>query len=353
MPAAIFNNDAVKILKNKLRFKDGTDLTNTKITELNDLTLPAGPDTLVARTSTDILTNKTLTDALLTAGGTLDVTAAGNFTIAGSLGANVLTLGGASSTVTIPGSMQVQGTLTWVDTTDLRVTDNNIEINFGGNDISAEGAGISIVRTGTDGSLVYEDALASKFKLGALGSEVEIANVSSTQSFSNKSIDADTNTITNIDNNDIKAAAAIAVNKLAATTGNRALVSDASGFIAASSATDTELGYVSGVTSSIQTQLNSKAVIEDVFKVASSSGTFTAVADTTHIVNTSSTDATVTLPAAAANRFVRIKDNGNANTNNILVNPASGNIDGSSEDTRDSDYASVVYVSDGTDWYKL
>ncbi len=57
-------------------------------------------------------------------------------------------------------------------------------------------------------------------------------------------------------NADVAAAAAIALNKLAATTASRALVSDASGFVTASSVTSTELGYVSGVTSSIQTQIN-------------------------------------------------------------------------------------------------
>jgi hypothetical protein len=41
-------------------------------------------------------------------------------------------------------------------------------------------------------------------------------------------------------------------------TASRALVSDGSGKVAVSAVTDTELGYLSGVTSSIQTQLNSK-----------------------------------------------------------------------------------------------
>ena len=42
-------------------------------------------------------------------------------------------------------------------------------------------------------------------------------------------------------------------------TASRALVSDGSGQFAASAVTSTELGYVSGVTSAIQTQLNNKA----------------------------------------------------------------------------------------------
>ena len=41
-------------------------------------------------------------------------------------------------------------------------------------------------------------------------------------------------------------------------TGNRALVSDGSGYVSASSVTNTELGYLSGVTSGIQTQINGK-----------------------------------------------------------------------------------------------
>lgn len=49
-----------------------------------------------------------------------------------------------------------------------------------------------------------------------------------------------------------------AVSNLSAITANRALVSDGDGLPTASSVTNTELGYVSGVTSAIQTQLNGK-----------------------------------------------------------------------------------------------
>jgi len=61
---------------------------------------------------------------------------------------------------------------------------------------------------------------------------------------------------TNLANANIDASAAIAVSKLAALTASRAVVSDGSGFISASSVTSTEIGYVSGSTSNIQTQLN-------------------------------------------------------------------------------------------------
>ncbi|UOF83102.1 caprin-2 domain protein [Caudoviricetes sp.] len=69
-----------------------------------------------------------------------------------------------------------------------------------------------------------------------------------TQTFTNKSIDADTNTLTNIENADIKAAAAIAVNKLAAVTASRALVSDGSGFVSPATTTSTQIGYLSAAT---------------------------------------------------------------------------------------------------------
>lgn len=53
----------------------------------------------------------------------------------------------------------------------------------------------------------------------------------------------------------IDAAAAITLSKLAALTASKALVSDGSGVITASAVTSTELGYLSGVTSAVQTQL--------------------------------------------------------------------------------------------------
>ena len=107
--------------------------------------------------------------------------------------------------VIITGDLTVNGTTTTINTTNLDVTDQNITINDNGNDASAEGAGLTVERTGTDGSIVYEDALASKWKAGALGSEIEIVNVSSAQTLTTKTIDADNNTISNIADAEITA----------------------------------------------------------------------------------------------------------------------------------------------------
>ena len=65
-------------------------------------------------------------------------------------------------------------------------------------------------------------------------------------------------TASSIVNADVSATAAIAYSKLAALTASRALVSDGSGVVSVSTVTSVELGYMSGVTSAVQAQLNSK-----------------------------------------------------------------------------------------------
>jgi len=101
-----------------------------------------------------------------------------------------------SDNVIMSGDLNVNGTTTTINTTNLDVTDKNININDGGNDASSEGAGLNVERTGTDGSFVYEDALPTKFKLGALASEVEVVDVSTGQTFTNKTMAFGSNTFT-------------------------------------------------------------------------------------------------------------------------------------------------------------
>lgn len=59
-------------------------------------------------------------------------------------------------------------------------------------------------------------------------------------------------------NADVANAAAIALSKLAALTASKAVVTDGSGLLSAATTTATEIGYVNGVTSAIQTQLDAK-----------------------------------------------------------------------------------------------
>jgi hypothetical protein len=98
--------------------------------------------------------------------------------------------------VIITGDLTVNGTTTTINTQTLDVEDANVTINKNGNDISAEGSGLTIERAGTDGSLIYEDALASKFKAGSVGSEIELVNVSSSQTITNKNLKSNTNLLT-------------------------------------------------------------------------------------------------------------------------------------------------------------
>lgn len=96
-----------------------------------------------------------------------------NVTVAGPLVVNGGTV--------LNGNLTVNGTLTTINTTTTNVVDPNVTLNFGGTDSTAEGAGLTIARTGTAGSIVYADALSSKFKVGQLGSESEVITASTTQ----------------------------------------------------------------------------------------------------------------------------------------------------------------------------
>ncbi len=99
--------------------------------------------------------------------------------------------------------------------------------------------------------------------LPALTTDDTLAMVALAQTFDNKTIvhtnGASGNTISGLTNATIDASAAIETSKLEALTANRATELDASGFIVASAVTNTELNHLSGVTSAIQTQIDSKS----------------------------------------------------------------------------------------------
>jgi hypothetical protein len=90
--------------------------------------------------------------------------------------------------VTVNGNMTVNGTTTTFNSTTVDSVDPNVTINKTGNDATSEGAGFTVDRTGTKGSLIYGTALTSKWALGELGSEAEVATVSHTQTFTNKTL---------------------------------------------------------------------------------------------------------------------------------------------------------------------
>lgn len=150
--------------------------------------------------------------------------------------------------VTITGDLTVNGTTTTVNSQTLDVVDSNITVNKNGNQASADlnDAGLTVeMSDATDAIIGYDSTLASKFRIGEVGSAVEIADVSSVQTFINKLIDADQNTITNIDNADIKVAAGIDAAK-----------------IADGSVSNTEYQYIGTLTSNAQDQLDNKQPLD-------------------------------------------------------------------------------------------
>lgn len=259
------------------------------------LSLPNATDTLVARATTDTLTNKSISGATNTfsnipnsattatasatastivardsssntavnklivnagPGAGIDVAAAGLFEIGTSVGANNILLGSSGSTVVIPGDLTVQGTTVTIDVTNLDVEDKNITVNVGGNDASSEGAGLTINRTSTDGSLIYAVSAATRFKIGDLGSEIEVADISTAQTLTNKTIAVASNLITG--------------------TANRAVQFNGSGNLIASTVLSSELGFLSGVTSQVVGTTDARTLTSKTISVASNDITGTS-----------------------------------------------------------------------------
>ena len=108
------------------------------------------------------------------------------FTSASTVGDSSITDDG--TTVTIGGNLVVSGTSTTVNSTTVEIGDNIISLNGSG----AANAGL-VVRDTTAASLVSGSLLwnttTDKWIAGPLGSEIEIATISGTQTLTNKTID--------------------------------------------------------------------------------------------------------------------------------------------------------------------
>lgn len=198
-----------------------------------------------------------------------------------------------------------------------------------------------------------------------------------------------------ITNSEINAAAAIAFSKMENLTASRALVSDGSGDVSVSAVTATELGYLDGVTSNIQTQINGAltnpmdAVGQVIYGGASGvatklaagttgqvltssgagaptwetpSGSISVVAissnvtltnNSVNLVDTSSARS-LTLPSPVSGARITVKDaDGTANTNNItIVRDGSENIEGvAASRILQTNWGCWTFFSDGTDWF--
>jgi len=141
------------------------------------------------------------------------------------------------------------------------------------NIIISQGSGANVTIPNGKTKLVFTDGAGSgaavtdgldKIDLGSNstlnGGGFSDVTASSTTTFTNKTFDANGtgNSISNIEDADISASAAIAFSKMENLTASRALVSDSNGDVSASAVTDTEIGYLSGLASNLQTQINAK-----------------------------------------------------------------------------------------------
>lgn len=131
-------------------------------------------------------------------------------------------------------------------------------------------------------------------------------------------------------NSDINTTAAIARSKLAALTANQAMITDASGFDTTSVTTATELSYVHGVTSPIQTQINSITGSGITSLTGDVTGTGPGAAVTTisnlAVTNAKIANATIDLTTKVTNKLPIANGGTNSSTalNNNRVMQSSG-----------------------------
>ena len=192
--------------------------------------LPTVSGTLVGSGDTNTVTNTMI------ANSTMTISDDSSTTVSFPLGAGFTLLGGSGITTSLNGSEMTIATDGGVVTETSTDTLTNKSLNFANNTFTTTFA-----------------------QLNTAVSNATLVDLDDTQTLTNKGIDSDNNTITNIVNAGIKSSAAIAFSKMADLTASRALVSDGSGDVSVSAVTSTEIGYLDGVTSAIQTQLDTKA----------------------------------------------------------------------------------------------
>jgi hypothetical protein len=110
--------------------------------------------------------------------------------------------------VILEGDLTVQGAITSIESATLQVTDANVVVNKDGNLASADsaGAGITVeMSDATDAAVSFDSSLASKFKIGEVGAQHQIVSTAHAQALTNKTIDADSNTISNLEVDNLKA----------------------------------------------------------------------------------------------------------------------------------------------------
>ena len=136
-------------------------------------------------------------------------------------------------------------------------------------------------------------------------------------------------------------------------TASKALVSDSGGKVAASSVSSTTLGYLDA-TSSVQTQIDGKQKVVAIENVSNSITLSSAYDQRVLLANTTSSAISITGFAATAGFQVTIIDyTGNSNVNYItFVRSGSQKIQGLASDyVMKASFGTWVFTFDGTDWW--
>ena len=293
------------------------DVSN--ITTPRTLTLVDGSTTLVGTNLTQTLTNKTFNDSTTIFQDNSDNTKQLQFQLA-----SITT--STTRTLTIP---DANTTIVGIDVSQILTnksidSDNNTITNIDNNAIKAAAA--------IDATKIADGSISNTEFQQLNGITSSVVGISDTQTLTNKSIDADNNTITNIDNNAIKASAAIDATK-----------------IANGSISNTEFQQLNGITSSVVGISDTQTLTNKTFVDAST--TFQDNSDNTKQMQfqlssiTTSTTRTITIPDAdttlvgiATNQTLTNKtfgDDLDMNSNKI-INVATP--------TNDNDVVNKVYV---------
>lgn len=181
-------------------FDPSTGLITASVVTTDELELLSGISggDILTEDNVKTVSGKTLAqDVVFDADNTRDIGSSGvkakDAYLAGQLNAASASISGD---VTISGNLYVQGSGTEVITEELLVEDPTITVNDGGDDTTAEGAGLVVERASTNAQLIHANASATKFRAGAAGSEVDLVGTSSAQTLTSKTLVVASNTIT-------------------------------------------------------------------------------------------------------------------------------------------------------------
>jgi hypothetical protein len=233
------------------------------------------------------------------AGGDIDFSPAGAYSIGASVGANTLTLGGATSTVRIAGDLDVVGTLNRVTETELLIEDKAIIVASGSaNAAAAAGAGLIVDIATGDMAFLYQ---ANGENIGGVD---------------------------------------------ASSSGDIFVASGSAGLI------DVQAAAFYGDGSNLTNV--SATGLEETVQSVSSTGTINISNGLQVLADASAASITLTLPSAGTveGKMLKIKrSEGSANT--VTIDTSAGTIDGESSIILESAFAGVSIISDGTDYYVM